>query len=186
MGSPAARPWLGRLNQADIHNIVQLCLYNSPQGYLIPGSVCGTADRIREVVVKVGPVVDGNRYYAHTIATVALCLVVIAAIAEGCTRTSADEAKQRMPGFMETAQDSAPVTFTNNIYRVALTRCSGCHQGPMTKYDVIFDRGWVVPGNPDESPYYTKGIGQAEHIGGNAWGESAEMVRLWIASGAPR
>lgn len=156
------------------------------QGYLICGSICGTADRIREVVVKVGPALDGNRYYTHTIATVALCLVVIAAIAGGCTRTTADEAKHQMSVFSETAQDSPPITFTNDIYRVALIRCSGCHQGPMTKYDVIFDRGWVVPGNPEGSLYYTKGIGLVEHIGGNAWNESAEMVRLWIASGAPR
>jgi hypothetical protein len=66
-----------------------------------------------------------------------------------------------------------------------LIRCSGCHQGRMTDYDTIIRCGYVVPGAPDQSPYYKIGRGKMYHPGGNAWSDTTSIVRQWINSGAP-
>ncbi|HOK53436.1 MAG TPA: Ig-like domain-containing protein [Armatimonadota bacterium] len=78
------------------------------------------------------------------------------------------------------------LTFTDDIYPIALVRCSGCHQGPMIDYDRIIAESWVIPDQPLNSPYFTIGAALTKHTGGDAWEESKDIIRQWIETGAPR
>ncbi len=75
------------------------------------------------------------------------------------------------------------VTFTKDIAPLAKNRCNQCHSGKMSDYDQV--KKLLVPGKPAQSLYYTKGIGQGGHPGGNRWKEKADLVKNWISAGAP-
>jgi hypothetical protein len=74
-----------------------------------------------------------------------------------------------------------PASFSERIAPLAEQRCDGCHAqapgGSMGVYRTA--RSLVTPGKPAESPYYTLPKGHPP-----AWGDSADLVREWIASGA--
>lgn len=69
--------------------------------------------------------------------------------------------------------------------------CSACHpallpnSGPMDDYKNITSKGFVKPGDPDNSSYYLKPAGKVPHGGGSAWGANAQKVYDWIKAGAP-
>jgi len=69
-------------------------------------------------------------------------------------------------------------------------RCGACHPalvpnaGRMDDYANITSQGFVKPGDPDNSPYYTKPSGKAPHGGGPVWGTDAQTVHDWIQQGA--
>ena len=123
-----------------------------------------------------------DQRHAQLIATIVLSLVIIAAITGGCTLSRA-VTPSNLPVVQTTT--TSTVTFTKDIRCIALIRCSGCHQGRMTDYNAIIRCGYVFPGSPELSPYYTIGRGKMYHPGGNAWAENECLVRQWIASGAP-
>ncbi len=69
--------------------------------------------------------------------------------------------------------------------------CSACHpallpsSGAMDDYKNITSKGFVKPGDPDNSLYYLKPAGKTPHGGGSAWGANAQKVYDWIKAGAP-
>lgn len=79
------------------------------------------------------------------------------------------------------ASPSDPVRFSERIAPLAEKRCDSCHAkapgGPMAAYRN--SRSFVTPGKPEQSPYYVLPKGHPP-----AWGDAAELVREWIASGA--
>lgn len=77
------------------------------------------------------------------------------------------------------------LSFCSDIRSIAIVRCSSCHQGLMEDYTTAMYCKFVVPWNPDASTYYTIGKGACNHPGGNAWGDKAACVKVWIAAGAP-
>lgn len=74
-----------------------------------------------------------------------------------------------------------PVRFSERIAPLAEKRCDGCHAkgpgGSMATYRNA--RPFVTAGKPEESPYYALPKGHP-----SAWGDAADLVRQWIASGA--
>jgi hypothetical protein len=82
------------------------------------------------------------------------------------------------------------VTFEKNIMPIARDSCDGCHagmaSGRMADYDNIISKNYVVPNEPDNSSYYRKGSGLVTHGGGDAWKANKQLVRDWIARGAPK
>jgi hypothetical protein len=79
------------------------------------------------------------------------------------------------------ASPPGPVRFSERIAPLAEKRCDGCHAkapgGPMATYRNA--RSFVTPGKPEESPFYVLPKGHP-----SAWGDAADLVREWIASGA--
>ena len=79
------------------------------------------------------------------------------------------------------ASPPGPVRFSERIAPLAEKRCDSCHAkapgGPMATYRTA--RSFVTPGKPKESPYYVLPKGHLQ-----AWGDAADLVREWIASGA--
>lgn len=78
------------------------------------------------------------------------------------------------------------LTFTDSIKPVAEVQCKRCHGQQMSDYATITAKKWVVPGEPEQSRYYMKPSGRARHSGGKAWKDKADLVRRWIAAGAPK
>lgn len=99
----------------------------------------------------------------------------------------AGPAPQRVSaGATETSSGASAkaLTFAADIKPLAEARCKGCHGAQMTDYGNIKTRQYVIPGNPDQSRYYTKPSGKATHGGADAWKDKADLVRQWIVDGA--
>lgn len=77
-------------------------------------------------------------------------------------------------------------TFAKDIKPLADARCKGCHGATMSDYSKLISSKLVVPNKPDESKYYLKPSGKAQHGGGDVWKDKADLVKAWIASGAPK
>lgn len=79
------------------------------------------------------------------------------------------------------APASGPARFSERIAPLAEQRCDNCHAkapgGSMASYRTA--RSFVTPGKPAESPYYALPKGHPP-----SWGDAADLVREWIASGA--
>lgn len=84
------------------------------------------------------------------------------------------------------AGPDAAVTFAKDIKPLADERCKKCHKTEMSDYNNLISKKLVKPGDPQGSPYYTKAIGKADHPGGNVWKDKADLVKNWIAAGAPK
>ncbi|MDO8588513.1 MAG: Ig-like domain-containing protein [Armatimonadota bacterium] len=90
----------------------------------------------------------------------------------------------------EPGEETPPtISFAKDIQPIARVSCDGCHQsqatGRMSDYDNIIGKRYVVPNDADNSPYYKKGSGLVSHGGGDVWKGNKQLVREWIAQGAP-
>lgn len=81
------------------------------------------------------------------------------------------------------------LSFATDIKPLASV-CAGCHPalkpdaGAMDNLDNLLSKGYVKPGDPDNSDYYLKPSGKKPHAGGAAWGANAQKVYDWIKQGA--
>ena len=112
------------------------------------------------------------RFYRSLAAVTALALIVaaialiVSAAAAGPTATT----------------DVVPTDST--CQKVALSFAKDVQ--PLADYDNIIAKKYVVPGKPDASLYYMNPAGKAHHPGGNVWKEKSDMIKSWIACGAPK
>ena len=120
-------------------------------------------------------------------AEAAAAVVLVVFLVAGCGGWSKAVAPQPPPP--PPPPTPAVLTFEEDIKPIA-GRCAGCHPallpaaGSMEDYQNIVAKGFVVPGEPDSSVYYTKASGNVPHAGGPTWGKDAETVRKWIEQGA--
>jgi hypothetical protein len=91
----------------------------------------------------------------------------------------------------DASSDAAPASsFAKDIQPIAASVCDTCHAsrdtGKMSDLDNILKKKYVIPGDPDNSPYYKKASGFVSHGGGDAWKANKELVHNWIAQGAAK
>jgi nitrate/TMAO reductase-like tetraheme cytochrome c subunit/mono/diheme cytochrome c family protein len=95
----------------------------------------------------------------------------------------------------EAESEEKPLTFEATIGPLLVQRCGSCHGETgslkglnLTSYDAILQGGSggpaISPGDPDQSLLVIKQSGEQNHFG-QLSPEELELVRQWIATGAP-
>lgn len=84
-----------------------------------------------------------------------------------------------------TQEEAFPSNFTSIRDRIINTKCVVCHEQMQSHKELL--KGWVVPGSPENSPFYTEVEGGGMPLySDKLLDEEVESIRLWIAKGAPR
>jgi len=126
-----------------------------------------------------------------SVATVSSTGLVTAVAAGTVSITAAVGSVTSQPVNLTVAQPAAALSFATDI-KPLTSRCDACHPaivpstGAMSDYNSIIAKGYVKPGDPQDSPFYTKPAPQTSvsHGGGKIWGSDAQTVFNWIQQGA--